>query len=184
MVGSLFRDASEPGRTSPSQATVAGTSFAPPPSALGKLRNIKGAAHCKIALRMRPLRQSPQFHSAGRMCRRAHRHRRRRTASDLDTPACIGSLTEAHSCPGGWGFCRVCRCAWKGSTIDGPAVRKCHPLQQALKVIHRSSVVEAARFVWSGGCSLSSQHPDANVLIADHGPHPSRGREDLLLTLE
>src|SRR6266851_3289831 len=34
-------------------------------------------------------------------------------------PGCAGSLTESDRSPGGWGFCRVCRCAWKTSTIDG-----------------------------------------------------------------
>jgi hypothetical protein len=34
-------------------------------------------------------------------------------------PNCSGSLTEASRSPSGWGFCRVCRCAWKLSTIDG-----------------------------------------------------------------
>jgi hypothetical protein len=28
-------------------------------------------------------------------------------------------LTDAARSPGGWGFCRVCKCAWKTSTIDG-----------------------------------------------------------------
>jgi hypothetical protein len=32
---------------------------------------------------------------------------------------CTGRLTEAASSPGGWGFCRNCRCAWKVSAIDG-----------------------------------------------------------------
>ncbi|MDQ6883748.1 MAG: hypothetical protein M3077_05855 [Candidatus Dormibacteraeota bacterium] len=32
---------------------------------------------------------------------------------------CIGQLTSAARSPGGWGFCKACRCAWKVSTIDG-----------------------------------------------------------------
>jgi hypothetical protein len=32
--------------------------------------------------------------------------------------ACPGQLTEAALSPGKWRFCRVCRCAWKVSTID------------------------------------------------------------------
>jgi len=32
---------------------------------------------------------------------------------------CTGRLTEAALSPGGWGFCRICHCAWKGSAIDG-----------------------------------------------------------------
>jgi hypothetical protein len=35
--------------------------------------------------------------------------------------ACTGMLTEEQRSPGGWGFCRVCRCAWKVSNIDGRA---------------------------------------------------------------
>jgi len=31
---------------------------------------------------------------------------------------CKGTLTEAALSPGGWRFCRICRCAWKVSAID------------------------------------------------------------------
>jgi len=31
---------------------------------------------------------------------------------------CKGTLTEAALSPGRWRFCRICRCAWKVSTID------------------------------------------------------------------
>jgi hypothetical protein len=33
--------------------------------------------------------------------------------------ACPGQLTNAALSAGGWGFCRICRCAWKVSAIDG-----------------------------------------------------------------
>lgn len=33
--------------------------------------------------------------------------------------ACPGDLTDAALSRGGWRFCRVCRCAWKVSAIDG-----------------------------------------------------------------
>ena len=33
--------------------------------------------------------------------------------------ACDGNLTDRALSPGGWGFCRICRCAWKVSAIDG-----------------------------------------------------------------
>jgi hypothetical protein len=33
--------------------------------------------------------------------------------------ACGGRLSEPALSPGGWGFCRICRCAWKVSAIDG-----------------------------------------------------------------
>lgn len=32
--------------------------------------------------------------------------------------ACQGELTAPVLSRGNWGFCRVCRCAWKISTID------------------------------------------------------------------
>src|SRR5438552_2485300 len=32
---------------------------------------------------------------------------------------CGGLLTDSSLSKGGWGFCQVCRCAWKVSTIDG-----------------------------------------------------------------
>jgi hypothetical protein len=32
---------------------------------------------------------------------------------------CTGQLTSAARSPGGWGFCKTCRCAWTVSTIDG-----------------------------------------------------------------
>jgi len=32
--------------------------------------------------------------------------------------ACHGQLTDAALSRGSWRFCRVCRCAWKVSTID------------------------------------------------------------------
>ena len=32
---------------------------------------------------------------------------------------CPGTLTDATRSPGGWSFCRRCRCAWKVSEIDG-----------------------------------------------------------------
>jgi hypothetical protein len=31
---------------------------------------------------------------------------------------CPGKLTDASRSPGGWSFCRRCRCAWKISEID------------------------------------------------------------------
>jgi hypothetical protein len=33
--------------------------------------------------------------------------------------ACHGELTDAALSRGNWRFCRVCRCAWKLSAIDG-----------------------------------------------------------------
>jgi hypothetical protein len=43
---------------------------------------------------------------------------------------CTGPLTAAALSPGGWRFCRECRCAWRVSAIDGhdyattvPAIR-------------------------------------------------------------
>ena len=33
--------------------------------------------------------------------------------------ACPGQLTDAALSRGNWRFCRVCRCAWKVSAIDG-----------------------------------------------------------------
>ena len=33
--------------------------------------------------------------------------------------ACHGDLTDAALSRGNWRFCRVCRCAWKVSAIDG-----------------------------------------------------------------
>ena len=33
--------------------------------------------------------------------------------------ACPGQLTDAAMSRGNWRFCRVCRCAWKVSAIDG-----------------------------------------------------------------
>src|SRR5260370_42556262 len=43
-------------------------------------------------------------------------------------PDCTGSLTEADRSPGGWGFCRVCRCAWQIPTIHGRRyARAIHP---------------------------------------------------------
>jgi hypothetical protein len=33
--------------------------------------------------------------------------------------ACRGELTDAALSRGNWRFCRVCRCAWKVSVIDG-----------------------------------------------------------------
>jgi hypothetical protein len=32
--------------------------------------------------------------------------------------ACDGELTDAALSRGNWRFCRLCRCAWKVSTID------------------------------------------------------------------
>jgi len=32
---------------------------------------------------------------------------------------CAGHLTSPSRSPGGWGFCKACRCAWNVSTIDG-----------------------------------------------------------------
>ena len=32
---------------------------------------------------------------------------------------CDGSLTDSALSRGKWSFCRVCRCAWKVSAIDG-----------------------------------------------------------------
>ena len=31
---------------------------------------------------------------------------------------CTGTLTDPARSPGGWSFCRACRCAWKISEID------------------------------------------------------------------
>lgn len=33
--------------------------------------------------------------------------------------ACAGHLTSPAMSAGGWGFCRICHCAWNVSTIDG-----------------------------------------------------------------
>jgi len=33
-------------------------------------------------------------------------------------PQCTGTLTDSSHSPGGWSFCRICRCAWKVSEID------------------------------------------------------------------
>ena len=40
-------------------------------------------------------------------------------AQGCPCPNCDGRLTEATLSPGGWGFCRECRCAWMVSRIDG-----------------------------------------------------------------
>jgi hypothetical protein len=32
---------------------------------------------------------------------------------------CAGQLTSPAQSPGGWAFCKACRCAWKISAIDG-----------------------------------------------------------------
>jgi len=32
---------------------------------------------------------------------------------------CAGELTDPAKSRGSWRFCRICRCAWKTSTIDG-----------------------------------------------------------------
>ena len=33
--------------------------------------------------------------------------------------ACNGKLTDAALSRGNWRFCRICRCAWKVTMIDG-----------------------------------------------------------------
>jgi hypothetical protein len=35
--------------------------------------------------------------------------------------SCAGELTDAELSKGGWRFCRICRCAWQISVINGQA---------------------------------------------------------------
>jgi hypothetical protein len=42
-------------------------------------------------------------------------------SEDCPCNGCTGQLTSPARSPGGWGFCKTCRCAWQVSMIDGHA---------------------------------------------------------------
>jgi len=44
---------------------------------------------------------------------------RRVRAGDCACGGCPGQLSDPARSKGGWGFCRVCRCAWQVSAPDG-----------------------------------------------------------------